>query len=81
MQPIVISFPQSTLGMVEFAAEVSILAVERRQGIKISAIEEIAYRMGFIDLEPLEVVTGSYGKSAYDRYCRIRTAGRRFSKI
>ncbi|MCL2603256.1 MAG: glucose-1-phosphate thymidylyltransferase RfbA [Defluviitaleaceae bacterium] len=45
-----------------------IMAVEKRQGIKISAIEEIAYRMGFIDLTQLRFLTNSYGKSPYGVY-------------
>ena len=47
-----------------------IMAVERRQGIKISAIEEIAYRMGFIDSGQLEAAAAGYGKSAYGDYLR-----------
>jgi len=45
-----------------------IMAVEKRQGIKISAVEEIAYRMGFIDLAQLVLLAESYGKSPYGAY-------------
>ena len=45
-----------------------IMAVEKRQGIKISAIEEIAYRMGFIDAGQLQSLIVNYGKSPYAEY-------------
>jgi len=45
-----------------------IMAVEKRQSIKISAVEEIAYRMGFIDIKQLEKLAGGYGKSPYGEY-------------
>ncbi|MCL2424863.1 MAG: glucose-1-phosphate thymidylyltransferase RfbA [Oscillospiraceae bacterium] len=45
-----------------------IMAVEKRQSIKISAVEEIAYRMGFIDLNQLIKLAEGYGKSPYGEY-------------
>ena len=39
--------------------------VEKRQGIKISAPEEIAYRFGWITVEELEASADLYGKSPY----------------
>jgi len=45
-----------------------IMAVEKRQSIKISAVEEIAYRMGFIDLAQLTALAEGYGKSPYGEY-------------
>lgn len=39
--------------------------VEKRQGIKISAPEEIAFRNGWIDTEALLDAANRYGKSAY----------------
>jgi glucose-1-phosphate thymidylyltransferase len=39
--------------------------VEKRQGIKISAIEEIAYRNGWIDKDALLETAKAYGKSGY----------------
>jgi len=53
-----------------------IMAVEKRQGIKISAVEEIAYRMGFIDEKQLESLAESYGKSPYGDYLRKVLSGR-----
>ena len=53
-----------------------IMAVEKRQGIKISAIEEIAYRMGFIDKEQLQSLITGYGKSAYGEYLMKVLKGR-----
>ena len=49
-------------------ASVFIMSVEKRQSIKISAIEEIAFRMGFIDSEQLRKLADGYGKSPYGEY-------------
>jgi len=53
-----------------------IMAVEKRQAIKISAIEEIAYRMGFISIKQLEKLADGYGKSTYGEYLRKVIGGR-----
>ena len=53
-----------------------IMAVEKRQGIKISAIEEVSYRMGNIDERQLEKLSESYGKSPYGEYLRKVLGGR-----
>lgn len=42
--------------------------IEKRQGIKISCPEEIAYRKGFIDLAQLEKLAQSYGYNDYGKY-------------
>lgn len=42
--------------------------VEQRQGLKISAPEEVAYRMGFIDADQLRGLARDLGKSEYGRY-------------
>ena len=44
--------------------------LERRQGTRIACIEEIAYRMGFIDQQGLVKLADDYGKSAYGTYLR-----------
>lgn len=49
--------------LVEAAAFVQM--VEKRQGIKISALEEIAYKNGWIDKETLLKSAEKYGKSPY----------------
>ena len=43
-------------------------AIEERQGLKIGCIEEIAYKMGFIDAEQLEKLGNKYIKSGYGQY-------------
>jgi len=53
-----------------------IMAVEKRQSIKISAVEEIAYRMGFIDIEQLGKLAEGYGKSPYGEYLKKVISGR-----
>ena len=42
-------------------------AVEMRQGLKVGAIEEVAYRMGFIDAKQLRILAASM-KNDYGRY-------------
>lgn len=50
--------------------------VEQRQGIKISAPEEIAYRNGWIDKETLLVSAARYGKSPYGAHLQAVAEGR-----
>jgi glucose-1-phosphate thymidylyltransferase len=42
--------------------------IEERQGLKIGCIEEIAYRMGFIDAEQLRTIATPLVKSGYGAY-------------
>jgi len=42
--------------------------IEQRQGLKIACPEEIAYRMGYIDLEQLERLAVSMERSSYGQY-------------
>lgn len=42
--------------------------IEDRQGLKIGCIEEVAYRMGFIDAAQLEGLAHQYLKSGYGEY-------------
>ena len=50
--------------------------VEKRQGIQISAIEEIAYLRGWIDKEKLLEAAERYGKSTYGAHLRRVAEGR-----
>jgi glucose-1-phosphate thymidylyltransferase len=43
-------------------------AIELRQGLKVSCIEEIAYRMGYIDAGRLEQLAASLQNSGYGQY-------------
>jgi glucose-1-phosphate thymidylyltransferase len=45
-----------------------IAIVEKRQGHKIGCIEEIAYRMGYIDRKQLLEITKPLMKSGYGEY-------------
>ena len=42
--------------------------IEERQGMKIGCIEEVAYRMGFIDTEQLKTIAAPLVKSGYGQY-------------
>lgn len=42
--------------------------IEDRQGLKIACIEEIAYRMGFIDREQCQKLADKYKKNNYGKY-------------
>ncbi len=55
--------PDSLLQAANFVA-----AVEQRQGLKIGAIEEVAYRMGFIGTEQLEKLVPSVNGNDYGKY-------------
>ncbi|HMA49332.1 MAG TPA: glucose-1-phosphate thymidylyltransferase RfbA [Magnetospirillaceae bacterium] len=43
-------------------------AIERRQGIKVACLEEIAWRQGFIELEQLAELAKPLSPSSYGRY-------------
>ena len=45
-------------------------AIEDRQGLKIACIEEIAYKMGFIDAKQALLLADIYEKSGYGEYIR-----------
>ena len=44
--------------------------IEMRQGFKIGCLEEIAYRMGFIDKEKLDLLAKKFEKSGYGEYLK-----------
>lgn len=50
--------------------------IEKRQGIKISAPEEIAYRYGWIDKEKLLESASRYGKSPYGKHLQAVAEGK-----
>ncbi len=56
-----------------------IATIERRQGLKVACVEEIAWRMGWIDEEALHRRARSYGQSTYGCYILslVEKAGRR----
>lgn len=50
--------------------------VETRQGVKISALEEIAFRYGWIDKEELLKSAEKYGKSPYGQHLKAVAEGK-----
>ncbi|MCI8770190.1 MAG: glucose-1-phosphate thymidylyltransferase RfbA [Lachnospiraceae bacterium] len=50
--------------------------LENRQGIKISAVEEIAYKNGWIDKEKLLASANQYGKSNYGKHLKQVAEGK-----
>ena len=50
--------------------------IEKRQSIKIAALEEIAYNRGWIDRDTLLQSAGRYGKSPYGEHLKRVAEGR-----
>ena len=48
-----------------------IATIEHRQGLKIACLEEVAYRMGFIDQTQLERIVDGLPKGEYREYLRL----------
>jgi glucose-1-phosphate thymidylyltransferase len=44
--------------------------VEKRQGLKVGCVEEVAYRLGYIDAGQLEALAAGCGANEYGRYLR-----------
>lgn len=65
-------------GTVESLAEASefVRVIESREGVQIAALEEIAYRNGWIDRDQLIRSAEAYGKSPYGRHLRNVTEGK-----
>ena len=42
--------------------------IQERQGLKIACVEEIAYRLGYIDRDRLVEIAAGYSKNDYGRY-------------
>lgn len=57
--------PDSLLDAGDFIA-----AIERRQGLKVACLEEIAFRKGWINDQDLNALAEAYGSSAYGDYLR-----------
>lgn len=51
-------------------ASAFVQAIQERQGIKISCIEEVAYRKGYIDRDQLLQLADRYAKNEYGEYLR-----------
>ncbi len=50
-------------------------AIEKRQGLKVACLEEIAFEYGWLSAEKLREVTAAHGKSAYGDYLRNLVKG------
>jgi glucose-1-phosphate thymidylyltransferase len=48
-----------------------IATIEHRQGLKIACLEEVAFRMGFIDQAELERIVDKLPKGEYREYLRL----------
>lgn len=55
--------------------------IEKRQGVKISAPEEIAYRYGWLDKEQLLQAAEKYGRSPYGKHLRSVAEGKYFTTV
>ncbi|MBP7796000.1 MAG: glucose-1-phosphate thymidylyltransferase RfbA [Elusimicrobiales bacterium] len=55
-----------------------IYTIEKRQGLKIGCIEEIAYRQGFISREKLIEIANGFSKNSYGSYL-LKVAGEKYA--
>lgn len=64
-------------GTIEALAHASefIRVIEKRQGIQVAAVEEIAYRQGWISKEDLLLSAKKYGKSPYGEFLKLVADG------
>lgn len=53
-----------------------IQTIETRQGLKVCCPEEIAFRMGFIDVQQLKILAQPLAKNDYGRYLTMLAEGR-----
>ena len=51
-------------------ASLFIQTIEKRQGLKVACLEEIAYRQGYIDGAKLQALAAKMGKSSYGDYLK-----------
>jgi glucose-1-phosphate thymidylyltransferase len=57
-------------------ASVFVETIEQRQGLKIACIEEVAFRMGYIDADRLVTIGNTMAKNAYGQYLlKLATEG------
>ena len=47
-----------------------IQTIEKRQGLKVACLEEIAYRQGYIDAAQLQELAKRMAKSSYGEYLK-----------
>jgi glucose-1-phosphate thymidylyltransferase len=58
-------------------ASVFVETIEQRQGLKIACIEEVAFRMGYIEADRLAEIGQTMAKNAYGQYLlKLATEGR-----
>lgn len=73
-------FDTGTVNSLLAAAEF-VHMVEVRQGVKISAPEEIAFRLGWVDGKQLLKSAKKYGKSPYGQHLKAVAEGKIFSEL
>lgn len=83
LQPLGRGFAWFDTGTVDslLAAAEFVHMVEVRQGMKVSAPEEIAFRQGWIDGKQLLKSAKKYGKSPYGQHLRMVVEGKIFSEL
>jgi glucose-1-phosphate thymidylyltransferase len=47
-----------------------IQTIEKRQGLKVACLEEVAYRKGFINADQLDALADKYAKNGYGKYLK-----------
>jgi glucose-1-phosphate thymidylyltransferase len=51
-------------------ASLFIQTIEKRQGLKVACLEEIAYRQGYIDAAQVKALAARVAKSSYGEYLK-----------
>jgi glucose-1-phosphate thymidylyltransferase len=68
----------SVLDLSLMEAGAFIETIEKRQGLKVGCVEEVAFRKGFISRDQLEELAGPLTKSGYGEYLMRVGAGFKF---
>ena len=59
-----------------FKSSLNVLVIEKRQGLKVACLEEIAFKQGWIDKEQLLKLAQPMLKNGYGQYLKELAASR-----
>ena len=67
--------------MTPFEASSFVRTIEKRQGMKLTCPEEIAFKLGFISAAELEALARAHGSNGYGQYLRGLLEGLRLNPV